>query len=173
MGLASTLVARIEGDIHPQDAVTIVGPNVYQEEGASGLYWDDEALAVSFSYPGEGGARTVWIENSFSIAFKLDLVQRFQLGGVAVEDVSSAAAGADIWGPIQELAESGEITLVRPNGPLLQPHWEASDGVLDGGAKGAVSWTAPAPGTYDVTLVVSDGVVRVGQRLSLEVKAEE
>jgi hypothetical protein len=65
------------------------------------------------------------------------------------------------------------VTLVRPNGPLLEPHWEASEGVLDGGAKGTVVWTAPAPGTYDVTLVISDGVVRVGQRLSLEVKAEE
>jgi len=173
LGVASTLVARTEGDIRPQEAITIVGPNIYQDEGASGLYWDDEALAVTFSYPGEGGARSVWIENSFSVAFKLDLARRFQLGGIAVDDVSLAAAGPDIWAPIQELAESGEVTLVRPNGPLLKPHWETSDGALDGGAKGAVNWTAPAPGTYEVTLVVSDGVVRVGQRLSLEVKAEE
>jgi hypothetical protein len=173
LGLASTLVARTEGDIRPQDQVTIVGPNIYQEEGASGLFWDDEALAVSFSYPGEGGARTVWIENGFSVAFKLDLVRRFQLGGVAVEDVSLAAAGPNIWAPIEELADSGNVTLVKPNGPLLKPYWEASEGTLDGGAQGAVVWTAPAPGTYEVTLVVSDGVVRVGQRLSLEVKAGE
>jgi len=173
LGLASTLVARTEGDIRPEDEVTIVGPNIYEEEGASGLWWDDEALAVTFSYPGEGGARTVWIENGFSVAFKLDLVRRFQLGGVAVEDVSLSAAGPDIWGPIQELAESSKVTLVKPNGSLLEPHWEASEGALDGGAKGAVMWTAPAPGTYEVTLVVSDGVVRVGQRLSLEVKAGE
>jgi hypothetical protein len=65
------------------------------------------------------------------------------------------------------------VTLVKPNGSLLKPYWEASEGALDGGAKGAVVWTAPAPGTYEVTLVVSDGVVRVGQRLSLEVKAGE
>jgi hypothetical protein len=171
--LASTLEARTEGDIHPQEQVTIVGPNIYQDEGASGLFWDDEALAVSFSYPGEGGARTVWIENGFSIAFKLDLARRFQLGGVAVEDVSLSAAGPNIWAPIQELAESGTVTLVKPNGSLLKPYWEASEGALDGGAKGAVMWTAPDPGTYEVTLVVSDGVVRVGQRLSLEVKAGE
>jgi hypothetical protein len=173
LGLASVLVARTEGDIRPQERVTIVGPNIYQEEGASGLYWDDEAMAVTFTYPGEGGARTVWIENGFSVAAKLDLVRRYQLGGVAVEDVSLTAAGPDIWGPIRELAESGKVTLVRPNGPLLKPHWEVSDGALDGGAKGAVVWTAPASGTFEVTLVVSDGVVRVGQRLSLEVKAEE
>ena len=173
LGLASTLVARTEGDIRPQDQVTIVGTNIYQDEGASGLFWDDEALTVSFSYPGEGGARTVWIENGFSIAFKLDLVRRFQLGGIAVEDVSPSAAGPNIWGPIQELAESGKVTLVKPNGSLLNPYWEASEGALDGGAKGAVVWTAPAAGTYEVTLVVSDGVVRVGQRLSLEVKAGE
>jgi hypothetical protein len=173
LGLASTLVARTEGDIRPQDQVTIVGPNIYQDEGASGLFWDDEALAVSFSYPGEGGARTVWIENGFSVAFKLDLVRRFQLGGVAVEDVSLSAAGPNIWIPVEELADSGNMTLVKPNGSLLKPYWEASEGALDGGAQGAVVWTAPAPGTYEVTLVVSDGVVRVGQRLSLEVKAGE
>jgi len=173
LGLASTLVARTEGDIKPKDAVTVVGPNIYEEEGASGLYWDEEALAVTFSYPGEGGARTVWIENSFSVAFKMDLVRRFQLGGVAVDDVSLSAAGPDIWRPIQELADSGNVTLVRPNGSLLKPHWEASGGALDGQANGAVVWTAPASGSYDVTLVVSDGVVRVGQRLLLEVKAEE
>jgi hypothetical protein len=173
LGLASTLVARTQGDILPQDQVTIVGPNIYQDEGASGLFWDDEALAVSFSYPGEGGARTVWIENSFSMAFKMDLARRFQLGGVAVEDVSQSAAGPDIWAPIEELADSGQVTLVKPNGSLLKPYWEASGGTLDGGATGAVVWTAPDPGTYDVTLVVSDGVVRVGQRLSLEVKAGE
>jgi hypothetical protein len=173
LGLASTLVARTQGDILPQDQVTIVGPNIYQDEGASGFFWDDEVLAVSFSYPGEGGARTVWIENSFSMAFKMDLARRFQLGGVAVEDVSLSAAGPDIWAPIEELADSGQVTLVKPNGSLLKPYWEASGGTLDGGATGAVVWTAPAPGTYDVTLVVSDGVVRVGQRLSLEVKAGE
>ena len=173
LGLASTLVARTEGDIKPKDAVTVVGPNIYEEEGASGLYWDEEALAVTFSYPGEGGARTVWIENSFSVAFKMDLVRRFQLGGVAVDDVSLSAAGPDIWRPIQELADSGNVTLVRPNGSLLKPHWEASGGALDGQANGAVVWTAPSAGSYDVTLVVSDGVVRVGQRLPLEVKAEE
>jgi len=173
LGLASTLVARTEGDIKPQDAITIVGPNIYQEEGASGLYWDEEAMAVTFSYPGEGGARTVWIENSFSVAFKMDLVRRFKLGGVAVDDVSLSAAGPDIWRPIQELADSGNVTLVRPNGSLLKPHWEATGGALDGQANGAVVWTAPAAGSYDVTLVVSDGVVRVGQRLALEVKAEE
>jgi spore germination protein YaaH len=173
LGLASTLVARTEGDIKPEDAVTIVGPNIYEDEGASGLYWDEEALAVTFSYPGEGGARTVWIENSFSVAFKMDLVRRFRLGGVAVDDVSLSAAGPDIWRPIQELADSGNVTLVRPNGSLLRPHWEASGGALDGQAEGAVVWKAPAAGSYDVTLVVSDGVVRVGQRLALEVKAEE
>ena len=173
LGLASTLVVRTEGDIRPEEQVTIVGPNIYQDEGASGFFWDDEALAVTFSYPGEGGARTVWIENGFSMAFKLDLARRFQLGGIAVDDVSIGAAGPNIWAPIQELAESGKVTLVKPNGALLKPYWEASEGSLDGGAKGAVAWTAPPPGTYEVTLVVSDGVVRVGQRLSLEVKAGE
>ena len=170
LGLASTVALQKDEEIKPEQAVTVLGPNIDLEQGASGLRWDEEALAVTFSYPGRGGARTVWIENAFSMAFKLDMARRYRLGGIAVEDVAAGAGESNVWGPIRELADSGKVSLLKPNGSLLKPYWEASAGTLDGGAKGAVVWNAPAePGTYEVTLIVSDGVVRVGQRLALVV----
>ena len=170
LALAAALDVRGPQPIEAADSVTIVGQNIFEEEGASGLFWDDDVAAVTFIYAGEGGAHTVWIENSFSIAFKLTLVERFGLGGVAVEDVSANSGGGDIWAPLEECAVSGTVSLVKPNDALLRPQWGADAGILEDGAHGAVTWQAPSEaGTYEVTLIVGDGILRVGQRLSLEV----
>lgn len=173
LALASLPGLRAEGDIVPGQTVRVVGENLVEEEGASGIHWDDEeALAVTFSYPGRGGKRTMWIGNVFSVVFKLDLARRYGLGGVAIEDVSLTAGQADIWPAIQEYADAGSVSLVRPNGDLLTPRWVASAGELDTEMGSAVQWqTPPEPGVYEVTLIVSDGVVRVGQRLAVEVLA--
>ncbi len=74
MAIASSLTADKTSGISGEEAVVIKGENIDKADGASGIAWDDGAEAVSFTYPGLGGARTVWIENAFSIAFKLDLV---------------------------------------------------------------------------------------------------
>jgi len=172
LALASLPGLRAEGDIMPGQTVRVVGENLVEDEGASGIYWDDEALAVTFTYPGRGGKRTVWIGNVFSVAFKLDLARRYGLGGVAIEDVSLPAGQADIWPAIAEYADAGSVSLVRPNGDLLMPHWVADAGALEIETGSAVQWQAPPePGVYEVTLIVSDGVVRVGQPLGVEVLA--
>jgi hypothetical protein len=172
MALATTLDVRSPQPIEADNSVTIVGQNIFEEEGASGLFWDDVAAAVSFVFAGEGGAHTVWVENAFSVAFKLELVERFDLGGVAVEDVTANSGGGDIWGPLAEFAASGTVTLVRPNDALMRTEWSADAGTLEDGAHGAVTWQAPPEaGVYNVTLVVGDGIVRMGQRVSLDVVA--
>ena len=48
-----------------------------QNEGA-----DFDVLAVMFVYAGRSGSQTIWIENRFSAAFRLDLARRYALGGV-------------------------------------------------------------------------------------------
>jgi spore germination protein YaaH len=171
LSLASTLTAKNGTEVRPGDSVVISGENIDTGGGASGIGWDDEASAVSFTYPGLGGARQVWIENAFSVGFQLDLAARYHLGGVAIDDVSTGAGAADIWPVVQDFIDSGNVSLVKPNGTLFVPHWEADGGSLEGGDDGSVTWTAPADaGTYAVTLIVSDGIARVGQRLSLTVK---
>jgi len=48
--------------------------------------------------------------------------------------------------------------------------WTASDGVLSAPSGDSTSWTAPQqPGSYTVVLVVSDGVIRGGQQVTLDV----
>jgi len=161
-----------ESPVAPEAAVQAVGQNLSGELGASGPRWDDTARAITFTYTGLGGARTVWIANAFSEAFKLDLARRYQLGGVAVEDVSRRTGDANIWPVVQQYAQGEEPALVKPNGELLQPRWAASGGRLEGDSGASTTWRAPAePGTYVLTLIVSDGVVRVGQELRIAVQA--
>ncbi len=169
--LASTPVADLEGTVAPGTTVQAMGQNLAEETGASGLYWDDTARAVAFSYAGPGGERTVWFANEFSEAFKLDLARRHGLGGVAVESVSRRAAEANIWPVLRGFAQTGEVSLIKPNGELLQPRWTASGGSLETDTGAQVTWLAPAEsGAYTLTLIVSDGVIRVGQQLQLTVE---
>lgn len=170
LDLASDIEVRTNNQITANSSVVLVGKNIFQDDGASGLVWDEKAFAVSFTYPGRGGQRTVWLENALSIAFKLDLARRYNLGGVALDDVSDNPQAADLWSPLATYAENGSVSLVAPNGLLLRPTWQVQAGSSEAGTKGNLVWKAPAQaGRYDISLVVSDGVIRASQRIVLEV----
>ncbi len=172
LGRASVVQTNTTGDIVVGSKVQLVARNLAVSAGATGLSWDDVARAVTFKYAGRGGQRTVWIANSFSAAFRMDLAQRHGLGGVTINNVSQQGGGADVWSPVQQVSDTGNLTLSRPNGELLTPVWSTGDGSIAPQTGEAVTWTAPgAEGTYTVTLIVSDGVVRSGQLISLDVAA--
>jgi hypothetical protein len=171
---ALTLASAVEvrNTVAPNAQVNIVGKNIFQDDGATGIRWDDKAFAVAFTYPGRGGARTVWFENAISIAFRIDLARRYGLGGVAIDGVGRNPDAAAIWEPVRAYAETGSVTLAQPNGVLLRPEWKAQAGDLTPGQRGNVIWRAPSQaGLYDVSLTVSDGVVRASQKLVLDVRA--
>jgi hypothetical protein len=172
LGLAAEIEVRTASTITPNSSVVIVGRNIFQDDGASGLMWDAQANAVSFQYPGRGGTRTVWLENSLSIAFKLELAARYGLAGVAITDVSDDPAQADYWEPLRAYGESGTMAPAAANSVLLRPTWEVQAGNPQPEAKGNLVWTAPAqPGTYDVSLIVSDGVIRASRSIQISVQA--
>jgi hypothetical protein len=167
---AGIVSVKATGDIAPGAQVQLVAQNLAQSEAASGMRWDDQSRSVTFSYPGRGGKRTVWIANQFSAAFRLELAQRYGLGGVAINDASTEGGGGDVWTPVQQLADSGNLTLTRPNGQLLTPTWSVSDGTISPQAGDTATWSAPAKaGTYQIVLIVSDGVIRAGQQVTLDV----
>lgn len=170
LGIAGVVAIKREEAIVPGAAVPLVAQNLSPAEGASGMAWDDAARAVTFSYPGRGGKRTVWLANRFSAAFRLELARRYGLGGIAITDVSVEGGGGDVWVPAAALADSGQLTLSKPNGDLFAPVWSAPEGAVDPTSGDSITWTAPeAPGTYVITIVISDGIDRVAQRLSLDV----
>jgi len=172
LALAAEIEVRTASTIEPNSSVVIVGRNIFLDDGASGLVWDEQARAVSFDYPGRGGTRTVWLENSLSLAFKLELAASFGLAGVAINDVSDGPGQADYWEPLRTYSETGSITPVAANSLMLRPAWEVQAGSPQAEAKGNLVWTAPAqPGTYDVSLIVSDGVIRASRSIQLQVQA--
>jgi hypothetical protein len=171
LALAS-VPATTAGTAGPGTALDVFGQNLSVDTGASGLHWDDAARAVTFSYAGPGGQRTVWLSNGFSEAFKLDLADKYALGGVAVDSIGAGSASANIWPQVSQFAEGAKLALVAPNSAALEPTWEASAGALDSESGATVVWTLPQePGNYTVTLVVSDGSVRAGQQLAVTVDA--
>ena len=174
LALASALRGRADGAIEPGDAISVTGVNIDRDAGNTGLHWDDRARAVSFAYAGRGGPRTVWVENRFSTAFRLDLARRFNLGGITVAGAAPEAGLPDLWETIIGYVEDGALTLELPYGPYLEPQWTVSDGLVEGsGDRGVIVWRAPErEGAYDVTLVVSDGTIFVGQQLVLRVSVE-
>jgi hypothetical protein len=169
---ASAIEVRTPTQITANTSVVLVGTNIYREEGASGVQWDDNAFAVSFSYPGIGGQRTVWLENALSLAFRLDLARRNGLAGVAIADIGSNQELPSYWEPVRTFAESGQVPLAKANSEMLQPTWQIQAGSQEADSAGSIIWKAPAqPGGYEVSLVVSDGVIRAMQTVTLQVQA--
>ena len=175
LAIASTLRTKPDqGAINAGDAVPIIGANIDQDAGNSGLRWDDRARAIAYTYGDRAAPRTVWIENRFSMAFRIDLAQRLGLGGIVVDAAQQDDALPDVWPAVTSYASEGGVRLELPYGPYLLPRWLASGGTIEGaGARGTATWRTPRqPGVYEVTLVVSDGVLFVGQQLSLRVAGE-
>jgi hypothetical protein len=168
--LASTPAVQGDTSVGSGASVSAYGQNLSDQSGGSVLHWDDAAKAVTFTYTGGGGQRGVWLANAFSESFKLDLARRYQLGGIAIEDVSTGAGDANVTAAVSQYKSSGNVQLVKPNGQLLQPHWTASGGTLQSDTGANVTWQAPdAAGDYTLTLIVSDGTLRLGQELRLSV----
>ncbi|MDP2948684.1 MAG: glycosyl hydrolase family 18 protein [Chloroflexota bacterium] len=175
MGIANMMSVRDPQD--PADIVggrrvLIIGDNIYRQTGASGIKWADETATVTFSYRSDDETRTVWVENVFSVGFKVELAQAFRLGGLAIEDVSEGSGGANIWPAVDSFVKGGLARLERPHPDNLRAEWDTGGaGTIEAGVSGAATWIAPDEGgTYEISLVVSDGFSRVGRRLSLDVE---
>ena len=161
LSIASKLAVHVGSDqrITTNTNVEVVATNIDKTQGRSGIIWDPQVATVAFTYDQSGG-RTVWIENTFSVGFKLELIPRFGLGGVAVEDASASELLGNIWPAIEPFITSGQPVLLQPHPDDLLPRWAVSDGQAEGGQRGVLSWLTPSvPGTYSITLALSDGVV--------------
>jgi hypothetical protein len=172
MVLASTAVIRDPSnpeDIKPGTVVKLVAKNLDDSEGATPMAWDEDSLTVSFALGGTERQR-IYIENSYSVSFKLELVQSYGLGGLAVSDGSAESDVANVWPTVRALVTSGTVSLVRPNDLMLQVSWQSPDAsvVTEPGATNA-TWTPHAAGEQHVELIVSDGERRFGQQLTINV----
>jgi hypothetical protein len=171
MLLASELVIREPAidQIKPNTNVRLVAKNQDESEGATPMTWDTSALTVSFALGGTE-RRRIYIENSYSVSFKLELVQAYALGGVSVADGSAQSDVSNIWPTVKALVDSATVTLIRPNDAMLKVAWESDDANIsaDAGATGA-TWIPRAAGEVKIRLIASDGERRFAQELTASV----
>jgi len=176
MALASTAAIREPTnpeELKPGTNVKLVAKNLDEGEGASPMQWNNDALTVSFALGGTD-RRRIFIENSYSVSFKLELVQAYGLGGVAISDGSAQSDVANVWPTVADFVRSATVNLVRPNDQMLLPTWQAPDGGNIGAGAGTnATWVAPSGGQYHVVFVVSDGDRRFGQQILIEVRQGE
>jgi hypothetical protein len=162
LSIASAITIQNPDQAAAGTTITLAATNLSHDAGASGLTWDGTTATVSYDYRVGGATHVVWIENQYSEGFKLQYVQIYRLGGVAVDDASNDATLGDPWPAIAEYVSTGAPLLQQPNPALLLPVWQVDGNPLDSGGQTSVSWPAPAqPGPHTVSLIVGDGVVRV------------
>lgn len=161
MNIATRVSIRAQADaIVTSTQIDIAGTNIDRDEGLTGVRWYPETATVAFSYkqPQGGGSRTVYLENVFSIGFKLELIPTYRLGGVAVEDASENVLLGDIWPAVIPFITSGLPTLLQPNPEDLKPRWSVSSGTIEDTGRGSARWFTPTePGNYTISLTLSDG----------------
>lgn len=159
MNIAGKLkIASTDARLTTNSNVEVVGVNIDKKSNLTGVFWQPETATVTFTYQ-QGGGRTVWIENFFSVGFKLEFITRYKLGGVGVEDASDNIMLGNVWTALVPFITSGQPILLQPNAKDLQPQWKASRGGLEDSLRGSAKWLTPAePGTYTVNLTLSDGV---------------
>ena len=169
MGIATDLRWRLDsGDVPVVDEpVEIVGVNIERDENLTGIVWDSNTATVAFSYKLGGTNRTVWIENDFSLPFKLELINLYGLGGVAVEDSRDDPFLGDIWRPLLPFIESGEPVFVQPNADDLVPRWADESGPLTGGERGVLTWVPRNEGINKVYLTLSEGTALFRNEFSM------
>ncbi|HLZ71203.1 MAG TPA: hypothetical protein VKV26_14980 [Dehalococcoidia bacterium] len=171
LSLAGQITVRDPDKLVTGGQATLAAENI-NREGGSGPNWTPQGV-VSFEYKTQDGQRTVWIENSFSVGYKLEIVQVYHLGGVAVDDASANPAVTNIWPAVQQYQAAGAPLLQQPNPQTLRPSWLA-DGkpIADAGNRAVITWTAPdTPGSHTISVIVSDGTMRVIDTTSVTVRA--
>lgn len=177
LALASTIQRQPDSGVGGSATVNLSAPFLGSSGG--GLRWDDGAKAVAFAFAEGGATHTVWVENRFSVGFRLDLAQRHGLGGIVVDQALADESLADVWSAVTPFVQGAPSRLERPFGPYLVPCWQSPGGGSIEGASGcwhqeiaapSAVWRPPTnAGAYAVRLVVSDGVAFVGQEIAVRV----
>lgn len=171
LSIAGQITVRDRDKVVTGADVTVSADNINRENG-SGPQWTAQGV-VSFSYRAAEDQRTVWIENVYSVGYKLEIVQLYKLGGVAVDNASADPRITNIWSAIEQYQAAGAPVLQAPNPQTLRPQWLA-DGkpIPDAGTRAVITWRAPSdPGKHTLAVIVSDGTLRVTNSTDVDVRA--
>ncbi|MBK8988517.1 MAG: hypothetical protein IPM39_21015 [Chloroflexi bacterium] len=75
---------------------------------ASPLEWDGASLTYKYSYEDNGQTHNVWLANAASLAHRLNLAKKFNLGGAAVRGLGGVADGPGYAAALNSFVSGGE-----------------------------------------------------------------
>ncbi len=171
LSIAGQITVRDRTNIVTGADIVVAADNINRENG-SGPQWTPQGV-VSFQYRSGDEQRTVWMENVYSAGYKLEIDQLFNLGGVSVDNATGNPAIANIWPAIEQYQSTGAPQLQQPNPQSLRPQWLADNKPIpDAGNRAQITWRAPAdPGKHTLTVIASEGTMRVASSTTLDVRA--
>ncbi|MBI2906383.1 MAG: hypothetical protein HYX92_01865 [Chloroflexi bacterium] len=146
--------------------VALVAPRLANERGSTGPFWNEETNTLTFIYPASEGSRVLWLENSFSISHKLQVLNRLRLGGIVLDGLGDDIAEAGLWPLLSTIKTKGFREVVKPNESRFEGSWEAVAGDITDQGSGRATWVVPdTAGPLEVRLIVGDGESRYASRL--------
>jgi hypothetical protein len=155
------------------EEVLIPGDQVTVQLDAVGIQFDPTTGQYWFTYVDEasGEQRTVWLEDASSLSQKLELLSRFNLGGVAITAMWDEGNDARMWELVRDYQASAQ-TAPEPVESTFSVVWTVENTDAGGVTEIAASleqteytWTAPEePGTYEIgaSIVANDGQTVAG-----------
>jgi len=155
------------------DDLLIPGEQLTVALDTPGVQFDSAAGSYCFTHIDEasGQQRTIWLEDASSLSRKLDLMSRYNVGGVALRAAWDQGNDPRIWELVRTYQSSAQAA-VAPMDSTFSVVW-----VVDNTTGGQVSeqttsldqrdytWTAPdQPGEYEIgaSIVANDGQTVAG-----------
>jgi hypothetical protein len=167
---------KVDGDdplLLPGESVTIS----MAEPGECEMQFSPDAQVYWFEYQDDDGQQhTVWLENASSVARKLQYVNRYALGGAAVEGALNPDSDRQIATVVQSFQEN--LTPPEPRFAFVWTVESATGDKLDEQVlpltDSKMVWTAPNnPGDYIIRAGISDdggdSVVNAISQVNVEV----
>jgi spore germination protein YaaH len=168
----------------PEAGPVLVGERVRIDlpmlEASGGLQLDQATGTYWFTYPDAAGQNhKVWLEDAGSLARKLDFTSRWNLRGVALNDVSISGVDPRVWETLTDFQTSGAAAAAAANYSVV---WtvqgeNGTERVVQPISATSLEWKAPKePGVYQIQAAFSsDGgqsaVMEPGEGAMVEVQA--
>lgn len=143
--------------------------------GFTGIQFDEQAKSYYFSYEDETGLQhIIWLEDATGMAYKLQLVSEYNLGGVTVCDFDEES-DVYIWSVLRQLRESAAPRAESQFAVVWTVQDEAGErltGTQTSLSDASYRWTAPqVPGEYTISAgISSNGGRTVGYSESVDLE---
>jgi hypothetical protein len=164
--LSKLAVGTADDVVVPGQPVTVSLDTLgVQFDPATGRYW--------FTYYDEasGEERTVWLEDASSLSQKLSLLDRFNLGGVAVRAMWDEGNDPRVWSLVRDYQASAQAEM-EPVDSSFSVVWSVAETTSGQVSEETTSldqrdytWTVPQePGEYEIgaSIVANDGQTVAG-----------